>query len=297
MKSAAPFGSSGYRTVADPLLGGFSKVYRATHPAHPGKQFAIKVPREPDRQEVVARFMREAKVLANVEHPNLIRLVESRLDANPPFLVFDYFEEGSLRKLVGRASLEFSLIALRDLATCLDAIHSTGGFHRDVKPDNALVRAGRIILSDLNLANIPTKGSAFTTEVYGTPGYIDPHAVNHQYSPPSDIWSLGVTFGELLTGCPPRRIADASGLALRTAELSTAGGIRDSIEQLLRAMLSPVRETRPAARTVAAQAEALLDRVTAAKKSVALPQLDARTLVGLAAVGLLIMAAVGCSRR
>src|SRR6266850_2363520 len=148
--STAPYAING-----EPFVGGLAKVFRATHPLAPGKTFAVKVPRFPDRPELVARFVREARVLTSVSHPNIIRLVEARLDAAPPFLVFEFCALGSLRRLVGRVPLEFGLLVLRDIASSLDAFHSRGGFHRDVKPDNVLLKAGgEVVLSDMNLANL-----------------------------------------------------------------------------------------------------------------------------------------------
>jgi serine/threonine protein kinase len=253
---------NGYDLHPSPVEGGFGRVFLATRVDQPGVYFVIKTPRDPNNALHRKALEREEKVCRAVNHPNLISLVEVNMEHNPPYIVMKYHPGGSVRDQMNKGlSCEMAILALYQVSGALSAIHGRGGFHRDIKPDNILLSAeGSFILADAGLANVPTTGSSFTHTVMGTPGYIDPHVVNQPYDWAADIWSLGVTFGEMVTNKRPREIADISGLRLQLKDINAANdATSQSIYRLLQATLSSNRNIRPSAGTVQQYASALLE--------------------------------------
>jgi len=261
-RKSPTYRADGYQLVGEPKCGGFGAGFLATHPDHPGRHFFIKFPKDPTDPEHVKRLRREARNLEAANHPNVVRLLEHQLDSVPPFIVLEYHGNGTLAE-VGRAGVptESALTMLMQVADALHGgFHARGGFHRDVKPENILLTAGGMyILADAGLARVPAAGSTGTRTVAGTPGYIDPWVVNHDYDAAADIWSLGVTFGVALTGRAPHDIADHGRLLLRSDELPIADfRSRAEAYRLLASMLAPGRRDRPTAEIVRQSAYALL---------------------------------------
>ena len=155
------------------------------------------------------RFFREARVGAEIQHPNLVQIVDAgRLDDGRCFLAMKRIDGRSLAALLAEGPLPVAraLEVAADVAAALGALHRAGIVHRDVKPDNIVLRRdGRAVLTDLGLA----RGALFRTvtraEVaVGTLAYMSPEqAIGRPLDGRADLWSLGVVLYELLTGARP----------------------------------------------------------------------------------------------
>lgn len=250
-----------YALLDPPFQGGYARVYKATHPDRADTFYAVKFQLDPTSKEQLKRLRREAEVLGSIEHPHVLKLVESRLDAQLPFIVLEYMNNGSLADYIRQRALDFNgtVLLLRQISSALGVFHSRSGFHRDVKPDNVLIAPdGAFVLADANLAGLPKQSSEFTRSVAGTPGYIDPFVVNNPYDSAADIWSLAVTVLECATGVLPNTEQLQRGLVSLDTLKAPSVAHRTALERLLKSMLNSSRATRPSAVVVHKYADVLL---------------------------------------
>ncbi len=211
-----------YRIDALAGQGAFAHVYRATHLSLNAPR-ALKVLRRDapgigstEYADYRARFQLEARLGAGLDHPHVIRVYDFEQDGDVLILVMEYAAGGSLAERIAAAREAGSFIPIdeavriaREAAAGLAALHALDVVHRDVKPSNLLFDAqGRVKVSDLGLAQIPhgpsqrSLGGSLAVPHPGTPAYMSPEQqFTTAYLPPaSDIYSLGVTLFELLTG-------------------------------------------------------------------------------------------------
>jgi len=155
-----------------------------------------------------ARFDREGRALALLDHPNLVALVDRGSSENDDYLVFEYVEGRSLKELIreGHISVEAFGYIIGQVAEGLAHAHKAGIIHRDVKPQNILIdRMGHAKVSDFGIATGPdwtrvTKAGA----VIGSARYMSPEQIRSKpVDPRSDIYSLGIVMYEMLTGHTP----------------------------------------------------------------------------------------------
>ncbi|MCC6130169.1 MAG: serine/threonine protein kinase [Acidobacteria bacterium] len=155
----------------------------------------------------VKRFLREATLTAQLEHPNILPVYDFGDFENVLFLVMPLMTGGTLRDRARKGSDWDTAIGwLRDLASALDYAHSQGVIHRDVKPANVLFdRGDRVMLADFGLAKpLNQEGMTVAGTVMGTPVYMSPEQVRGEaVSPVSDQYSLGVLAYYLVAGKPP----------------------------------------------------------------------------------------------
>lgn len=212
--------------------GGFGTVVLATD-TRSGHPVAVKILRQVD-PDALQRFEREGRILQRqINNRFVVDILGGDLANDPPYLVLEYCPGGSLQSWISiRHSVVDVLIAVSQAVMGLHGIHAAGGFHRDIKPHNLLLgldaHGKRIVkISDFGLARVPTSAaSSMTRGPWGTPGYIAPEVlIGAPYQASSDVWSLGTTFLELLTG--HRDIA----------AISRTPGIPKRIQELLLAML------------------------------------------------------------
>lgn len=208
--------------VLDPLgAGGMGEVFRARD-SRLGRDVALKVLSEPFKLDAQrrARFEREARVLASLNHPNIATLYGIEELGDTQALVLELVEGETLAERIAGGPIPWAeaLTIARQIAAALDAAHEQGVVHRDLKPANVKLRPdGTVKLLDFGLARTfnPTLGdsgpkqatvTAVGGTVLGTPAYMSPEqargeAAGHQ----ADIWSFGVLLYELLTAVSPFR--------------------------------------------------------------------------------------------
>jgi serine/threonine protein kinase len=189
--------------------GASSIIYRAFHEAL-GVSVAVKVFKKQRRDpEAVSRFVREARILAQLDHSNIVRVIDVDYHGNTPYIVFEYVGAMSLEELItvfgpldGRRICK---IGMR-LADGLAAAHHLGMIHRDIKPANILLRKnGQPKLGDFGLATLRYAGAEERGQLAGTPAYMAPEVVLQasQIDHRSDMYSLGATLYHSATGRPP----------------------------------------------------------------------------------------------
>ena len=199
--------------------GGMGEVYRAKD-SKLGREVAIKIlPEEFSRDaDRVARFQREAKLLASLNHPNIAAIHGLEESGGTQFLVLELVEGETLADQIKRGPIpvEESLKLALQIAEALEAAHEKGVIHRDLKPANIKVtpdRKAKVLdfglakafagEQEVNLSNSPTLSNAATQQgvILGTAGYMSPEqARGEAVDKKADIWAFGVVLFEMLTG-------------------------------------------------------------------------------------------------
>jgi len=191
--------------------GGMSSVYRA-YDRVLERRVALKVlhQRFSDDDEYVQRFLREARTVASLSHPNVVTVIDRGEHAGQQFIVFEYVDGDNLKRLIeqnGPAPVERALELAIQIARGLGAAHERGLVHRDVKPQNVLLNGdGRAKVTDFGIAREidVQQGMTQTGTVLGTSDYISPEqAQGRRVDEHTDVYSLGVVLYELLTGEVP----------------------------------------------------------------------------------------------
>jgi len=201
-----------YRIVDSIGQGGMGQVFKGEH-SGTGQVVAIKVlPRDKSTPEAIHNFSREILALAKLDHPNLVRKLDSGHDGNVYYLVTEYVPGTDLRKLVrrhGPLGMQSAASIISQAAEGLDHAHQQGMIHRDVKPGNILVTPDGVAkLSDLGLAaslNRDVEEDPRHGRIVGTADYLSPDHIRfpRQPTPAWDIYSLGCTFYYAVTGKVP----------------------------------------------------------------------------------------------
>jgi serine/threonine-protein kinase len=190
--------------------GGMSSVYRAFDPTLE-RHVAIKlmhrdISNDADQLE---RFRREARAVAQLNHPHVVTVIDAGEDDGAPFIVFEYVEGETLKdriRRLGRLPVAEAVAYAVEIARALECAHAHMLVHRDVKPQNVLIDAdGRAKVTDFGIArSLEAQGLTATGRVLGTTDYVSPEqALGHDVTEQSDIYSLGIVLYEMLTGEVP----------------------------------------------------------------------------------------------
>jgi WD40 repeat protein/predicted Ser/Thr protein kinase len=161
--------------------------------------------------EELARFRREARVLASLRHPNVVQVYDAGEHDGCPYLVLELVDGGTLAQHAGEALLAPSQVAVlvETLARAMHAAHTQGIVHRDLKPSNVLLaQDGTPKVTDFGLAKRVEAGRRLTQDyaLLGTPSYMAPEQVEgktDRITPTTDVYGLGAILYTLLTGRPP----------------------------------------------------------------------------------------------
>jgi len=190
--------------------GGMSSVYRA-HDTLLERNVALKIlhAHYTSDDEFVERFKHEARMVAQLSHPNIVTVIDRGEDNGRQFIVFEYIDGENLKELVvrsGRLSVREALRLALQVARGLAFAHENGLVHRDVKPQNVLLNGdGQAKVTDFGIARtLDVDGVTQTGTVLGTSNYIAPEqASGRPVDVQTDVYSLGVVLYELLVGDVP----------------------------------------------------------------------------------------------
>ena len=206
----------------------------------------------------------EARLLARLQHPNVVAVYRVGQTAGRPYIVSEYVEGQSLQEIGGKLPWRRVLALALGLARGLQAAHGQNVLHRDIKPSNVMVtQDDQVKLLDFGLAVPHRPASGGITEAAGTPRYMAPELFEGApVSPRSDLYSLGLVLAELLTGERPARGGP------RTAAEALAGleaGVDPDFTDLVARCLEPDPLRRPASAEALAEAfQRLKDALPAA---------------------------------
>ncbi len=187
--------------------GGFAKVYLGEH-LHLGTLAAIKILHARFEPTDLERFEQEARTIAGLRHPHIVRVLDYGIQDNVPFLVMDYASGGTLRQLhpAGtRVPLETVVQYVLQVASALQYAHDHKLVHRDVKPENMLLDGQHnVLLSDFGIAvTAHSTNSLGIQDAIGTVSYMAPEQLRKKARPASDQYALATIAYEWLSGAPP----------------------------------------------------------------------------------------------
>lgn len=199
-----------YRVIRLLGRGGFAHVYLGEH-LYLKTQVAIKILQAGVADEdSLKSFLKEARTVAHLAHPHIVRVTDFGVSDQTPFLVMDYASHGTLRMRYPKGvPLPFATILpiVRQIAAALQYAHDQQVIHRDIKPENMLVgRNDEVLLSDFGLALLAQSShSQRTQDVIGTVAYMSPEQIQGKPRAASDQYALGIVIYEWLTGDRPFR--------------------------------------------------------------------------------------------
>lgn len=191
--------------------GGMAEVYKAQHRTL-ARTAAIKVMHTgfADDPDLLARFKREAQIVAALEHPNIVPVYDFADRAGQPYLVMKFIEGRTLKWHMRKRALSLHEISTicGAIADALTYAHAQGVLHRDVKPSNVMIDAdGKPHLTDFGLARLVAQGESSMSSgmIVGTPHYLSPEQASgeHEIGPATDVYALGVMLYEMVVGRVP----------------------------------------------------------------------------------------------
>ncbi|MFO0936952.1 MAG: serine/threonine-protein kinase [Gemmataceae bacterium] len=248
-----------FRLIAKLGEGGMGTVYKAEQISRK-RLVALKVMNRDlaSRPGYVARFHREARAMSKIDHPNLVRCLAAGESHGFIYLAMEYLEGGSLQSRIGKDGLDVGEAVRLILAVAhgLQAAHSSGLIHRDIKPDNILLsRDGIPKITDLGLAKAADEEGAGLTQTgigIGTPLYAAPEQVKDAKNVDvrCDIYALGCVLYHCLVGKPPFVAETLLGM-IKVKEKGTyipasvaKPGLPVSLDRILTKMLAKLPEHR-----------------------------------------------------
>ncbi len=190
--------------------GGMSYVYKAID-KQLQRTVAIKTlkPNYVEQEKFVERFKREAQTAANLNHPNIVQIFDWGI-GDEPFFVMEYIEGNTLTSIIANKrtiSMNDILFIGAQVSSGLQAAHSKGLVHRDIKPGNIMITPeGKVKVTDFGIVSLQNEESDITKtgSILGTASYISPEqAQGKPVSKESDLYSLGTVLYELISGRPP----------------------------------------------------------------------------------------------
>ena len=260
-----------YQVISLVASGGMASVYLANDQVLERK-VALKVIHShlAKDKSFVEKFQREAKMAAQLSHPNLVNVFDQGTDGEVIFLVMEYVPGITLRDAMndfGALDTKKALEIIEPLTEALAAAHAAGILHRDLKPENVFLSdGGKVKLGDFGLAREISEHTQ-TGSVVGTVAYLSPELVlRGQADARSDIYSLGVMIFEMLTGKQPYQGEQAVQVAYQHANenIPAPSSVNSSVPELLDEIVLWTTARNPSQRP--ASAVALLPVIARAKQ-------------------------------
>ncbi len=294
---------SHFRVVEKVGQGGMGVVYRAED-LKLGRTVALKflAPHISVSEEYRARFVREARALAAIDHPHICAVHEIDEAEGRLFLATTYIDGPTLKERIaeGRLEPDEALRIAIETAQGLQAAHRTGVIHRDIKSGNIMLDAeGRVVITDFGLARLEDDPNlTLSGGLMGTPAYMSPEQLRGERGDRrSDIWSLGIVLYEIIAGKLPFP-ADGSSASILTDEPAPLAALRPEVPQELDGIVRKALAKAPGERyqTAEEMIADLQELLVPARKSTAAARGMRRFLTWkLAAItgAALLLAAVG----
>jgi len=242
----------GYQILRKINQGGMSTVYLAIQ-LSVGREVALKVMSPALNADPIfsERFQREANIVGQLSHPNIISIYDIGCYKNLNYIAMDYLPGGSLHERMRMGiSVREAMRICREMALALDHAHEKGYMHRDVKPENILFREDNsVVLSDFGVAKTVSSSSRMTHTgtVVGTPHYMSPEQARGKTSDGrADIYGLGIVLHEMLTGTVPYKAEEAVAIAIKhlTAPVPVLPAQYSMYQALLNSLLAKETEDR-----------------------------------------------------
>ena len=212
-RDTGAFGISipGYKFLRRLSEGSTSSVFLA-ETDKPGELRVLKILRQvpdvPEGKSAFERFIQEYEVISRISHPNIVKIFDLGVADDQAYIAMEYFPSGNLKARIAARIAPFDAVNyLRQIAQALQAIHTVGVLHRDLKPPNVMLRRDdTLALIDFGLAKQLRLDSDLTDtgQIFGTPYYMSPEQGHGDtVDERADIYSLGVIFYEMLMGVKP----------------------------------------------------------------------------------------------
>ncbi|MFI9206836.1 Stk1 family PASTA domain-containing Ser/Thr kinase [Streptomyces sp. NPDC053253] len=270
-----------YRVDARIAVGGMATVYRAVD-TRLDRVLALKVmhPALATDAAFVERFIREAKSVARLAHPNVVGVFDQGAEGAYVYLAMEYVAGCTLRDILrerGALAPRAALDILEPVLAALGAAHRAGFVHRDMKPENVLIGDdGRVKVADFGLVRAVGSATATTGSVLGTVSYLAPEQIEHGTADTrADVYACGVVLYEMLTGTKPHA-GDTPAQVLYQhlhtdvpAPSATVPGLALELDELVAAATARTPDVRPH------DAVALLALLRQARAALGDEQLDA----------------------
>lgn len=241
----------GFRVVKTLGQGGMGVVYEAVDL---GLQRTVALkklrPEVADNARERGRFLKEARTVAALKHPNIVEIHAVHEDAEGLFIVFERVPGETLHELLGRgpvAPAEASAL-LKQIAAALDYAHGQGVVHQDLKPANVMIHAGQAKVMDFGIARRVQESLSTMSkiEVAGTPAYMSPEQEQGVVTPSADVFALGACAYETLTGALP---FPTGGMMLKAQKMyrkpsEAAPSLKPGVDAVIARALEPRPEDR-----------------------------------------------------
>ncbi len=203
--------------------------------------------------EDAARFQREMRLAARMQHPNIMTVFTTGTDNGVPFMVMEYLKGQDLKEALRAGSVPDVTRVGRDTCAALEYAHGMDVVHRDIKPANLFLCAtGQVKVTDFGIARAVSETSLTAAGILvGTPPYMAPEQWLGETAASNDIWAVGCVLYELLSGSPPRTYASPTEYVAAAARrepvppLHRDAGTPDWLADAVMAMLEPDPRRRP----------------------------------------------------
>jgi predicted Ser/Thr protein kinase len=244
-----------YQIVSELGRGGMGVVFKAWEESLQ-RFVAIKMLGDQltEDESLVARFLREARAVADLNHPNVVQVFAVDKHEGRPYFAMEYVEGESLTELIRtsrRIDPDRAIRLLKEVATGLGAAHDKGVVHRDIKPDNImLTKHGGVKVVDFGVAKVDDPNTKLTATgiAVGTPNYVSPEVcLGLEIDNRSDLFSLGVVFYEMLTGDTPFNADSPLEMLTKVAhaDVPDVTAINPQIDARIRMILNHLLEKKP----------------------------------------------------